>query len=62
MTGLTGILFPKEFKDFSEEITERFLILAESEGFRIFSEISSEGLLFSFGNGEGRLSEQEITQ
>ena len=37
---------------FSEEISERFQILAESEGFKVFSEISSEGLPSFFGNAD----------
>ena len=41
-------------QDFSEEISERFQILAESEGFKIFSENSSEGMPFSFGDAECR--------
>ena len=36
--------------DFSEEISERFQIPAESEGFKVFSEDSSEEMPFFFGN------------
>jgi len=41
------------FKEFSEEFSERVLILAESEGIKVFFEISSEGMSIFFGNVAG---------
>jgi len=38
--------------DFSEEISERFQIPADSEEFKIFSEDSSEEMPFFFGNAD----------
>ncbi len=49
-SDLASIPVSAKSRDFSEEISERFQILADSEGFKISSEDSSEEMPFFFGN------------
>ena len=53
-------VFPKENGISSEEISERFLILAESEKSQFFSEESSEKFLLRLCRGASCLRAQQI--
>ena len=49
----TESCFPRDFQGFSAGFAERFLILAESARFKIFSAFSAEEMPFFCGNGVG---------